>query len=73
MTRKVLVTDYAWPSLDIERDVLGEVGAELVVAEQGDEQELTELARGVDAILTNWKQVPAAALDAAPRCRVISR
>ena len=26
---QVLVTDYAWPSLEIERRILGAVGAEL--------------------------------------------
>jgi D-3-phosphoglycerate dehydrogenase / 2-oxoglutarate reductase len=73
MTRRVLVTDYAWPTLDIERAVLASVGAELVVAERGDERELTELAPDVDGILTNWKRVPAAAVDVAPRCLVVSR
>ena len=73
MAWKVLVTDYAWPSLDIERQILEEAGAELVVAECGDEDELVGLAADVDAILTNWKRVPTAALDAAPRCLVVSR
>ena len=64
MTRKVLVTDYAWPSLEIERDILSEVDAELLVPQNGDEAELVSLAPLADAILTNWKKVPAAALDA---------
>ena len=71
--RRVLVTDYAWPSLDIERRILGGLGAELVVAETGEPDELVELAGGVDAILTNWKQVPPEALDRAPGCLVVSR
>ena len=70
---RVLVTDYAWPSLDIERGILGELGAELVVAETGDPEEVVDLADGVDAILTNWKRVPAEALDSAPGCLVVSR
>jgi D-3-phosphoglycerate dehydrogenase / 2-oxoglutarate reductase len=70
---RVLVTDYAWPSLDIERELLSRVGAELVVAQTGDEDELVELAADVDAILTNWKRVPEAAVRAAPRCVVIAR
>ena len=41
--RRVLVTDYAWPSLDIERAILAEAGGELVVAESGAD-ELVELA-----------------------------
>ena len=40
VTRHVLVTDYAWPSLEIERDGLGKIGAELVVASTGQEEEL---------------------------------
>jgi D-3-phosphoglycerate dehydrogenase len=70
---RVLVTDFAWPSLDIEREILSRVGAELVVAQSGDEDELIELSRDVDAILTNWKRVPEAAVRDAPRCLVIGR
>jgi len=73
MSATVLVTDYAWPSLDIERQILAGIDAELLVAEKGDEEELVALAPRADAILTNWKKVPAAALDAAERCRVVSR
>ena len=73
MTARVLVTDYAWPSLDIERAILAEVDAELVVAETGEPEELVRLADGVDAILTNWKRLPAEALDAAPGCLVVAR
>lgn len=67
------MTDYAWPSVEIERRILAAVDAELVLAETGEEAELVELAAGADAILTNWKKVPPAALDAAPRCLVVSR
>lgn len=70
---KVLVTDYAWPTLDIEQRVLSEAGAELVIAPSGAAEELIQLAAQVDAILTCWKQVPPAALDASPRCRIVSR
>ena len=72
-THKVLVTDYAWPSLEIERELLAAVGGELVVAETGDEEELVALAPAVDAVLTNWRRVPPAALEAAPGCLVVSR
>jgi hypothetical protein len=35
VTRHVLVTDYAWPTLEVEKDGLGKIGAELVVASTG--------------------------------------
>jgi D-3-phosphoglycerate dehydrogenase len=70
---RVLVTDYAWPSLEIEREILGELDVELVVAESGEAAELVALAPGVDAILTNWRRLPEEALDAADRCLVVAR
>lgn len=69
----VLVTDYAWPSLDIERAVLAEVPAELLVAEHDDEAELVALAPRADAIMTNWRPVPASVLDAATDCVTVAR
>jgi D-3-phosphoglycerate dehydrogenase len=69
----VLVTDYAWPSLDAERRILSVIGAELIVADAGTEEELLRLAPRADAILTCWRPVTAAVLDAAPRCRVVAR
>lgn len=74
MTRhRVLVTDYAWPDLDLEREVLGAAGAELVVAERGEETELVSLAGDVSGILTCWKRVTTAVLDAAPSCVTVAR
>jgi len=56
---KVLITDYAWRSLEPERAILDEAGASLVVAETGNEDELARLAPEVDGILTCWKSVTA--------------
>lgn len=70
---KVLVTDYAWPSLEIERRVLTEVEADLIVAETGDEAELIALAPQADAILFCWKPVTNAVLDTATKCKIASR
>ncbi len=70
---KVLITDYAWPTLDIEKRILAAVGADLLVAETGDEAELIRLAPQVDAILACWKPVTKAVLDAAEKCLLVSR
>jgi D-3-phosphoglycerate dehydrogenase / 2-oxoglutarate reductase len=69
----VLITDYAWPSLDVERSILEPLGATLLVAETGEAEELMHLARQADAILTCWRQIPVAVLEAATRCRVVCR
>ncbi len=71
----VLLTDYAWKDLDIERQILGEIDAELIVAQESerDAASLARLAQNADAIMTNWAKVPAAVIDAAPRCKLVSR
>lgn len=73
----VLLTDYAWPDLDIERRILQQAEAELVVAppHAQDPPSLAALARDhqVDAIMTNWAKVPAAVIDASPRLQIVCR
>lgn len=73
MTRSVLVTDYAWPSLEVERGILEGAGCELVAAQSGEEDELIALAGPADAILTNWKPVTARVLAQAHRCVTVAR
>ena len=70
---KVLMTDYAWPSVEPERQVLKEIGAELIVAESGTEAEFIDLAPQVDGILTCWLHVTTAVVEAAQQCKVIGR
>ncbi|WP_176611491.1 C-terminal binding protein [Actinomadura sp. WMMB 499] len=70
MKPTVLVTDYAWPDLEVERSILD---AEFLVARTGEREELLELAPAADAILTCWKTVDASVLDAAARCVTVGR
>jgi D-3-phosphoglycerate dehydrogenase len=69
----VLITDYAWPDLDIERSVLEPLVVELVVAQRGDEAELTQLVPNADVILSCWKPLTPRTLDLAGRCTLISK
>lgn len=70
---KVLITDYAWPSIEPERQVLAEIGAELIAAETGEEAELLTLAPTMDGILTCWKPVREPVIAVATKCQVIGR
>ncbi len=70
---RVLVTDYVWPSVDPEREVLAAIGGELVVAPDGREETLAALAEDVDGILTCFAQVTPRVVEAAKRCVVIGR
>ena len=73
MTKKVLITDYVWPSVEPERAVLAAAGAELVVAPDGSEETLAALARDVDGILTCFEKVTEKVVRAAEKCVVIGR
>lgn len=70
---RVLLTDRAWPDTTIEQAVLQRIRAELVEAPATDEATLCQLAADCDAIATNWAKVTPAVIQAATRCRVISR
>ncbi len=70
---KVLITDYAWPNLEIEQAILANAGIELIVATDSDPSSLVELVNDVQAIMTCWASIPAAVLDAAPTCRMVAR
>ena len=71
--KKILITDYAWATLEPEREVLSAIGAELIVAETGTEIEFLKYAPDVDGILTNWAKVTTDVVKAAKKCQVIGR
>jgi len=73
VTKKVLITDYVWPSVEPEKAVLAAGGAEIIVAPSGDEDTLVELARDVDGILTCFAKVTERVVRAADKCVVIGR
>ncbi len=70
---KVVVTDYVFPSLDIERSVLGPLGAELVPMQAATEDQLLDAVGDADALLVCYAPVTKRVIDRAPRCRVIAR
>jgi len=70
---RVLITDRAWPDCQIERDVLNEVGAEVIEPPDASETTLVDLAAEVDAIAACWAQVTPRVVDAATRCRIVAR
>lgn len=70
---RVLLTDHPWPEVDIERAILAEAEAELVVAPDADTESLTAAASDVDAIMTCWANVPLPVITASGRLRIIAR
>jgi D-3-phosphoglycerate dehydrogenase / 2-oxoglutarate reductase len=72
-TYRVLVTDYVWPSIELEREVLASIGAEIIEAPDPSEDTLASLAAEVDGIMTCFAQVTSRLVQAAGKCVVISR
>ncbi|MDA0747632.1 MAG: C-terminal binding protein [bacterium] len=74
MVQKVLVTDYAWADLTVEREILGAIGVELVDAPDAKEETLVKLAEGTCGILTCWGQTTRKVIEAAlPELKVVVR
>jgi len=71
--KTVLVTDYTWPSTDREAEVLAEVGAALLVAKSGSEDELKMLVPEADAILTCFARVSAEVIQRGRKLQVVGR
>ena len=69
----VMVTDHPWSSFDAEVEALDRAGARLVIAQTGEPQELIDLARDADAILTCFAHVSEAVVQAAEHLQVIGR
>jgi D-3-phosphoglycerate dehydrogenase / 2-oxoglutarate reductase len=70
---KVLIADYDFGNVAIEREILREAGHELVAAQCKSEDEVIELGRDADGVITQYAPVQARAIAAFQRCRVIAR
>lgn len=72
---RVLLTDYAWENLEIEKETLTSGGAELIVGGTNDEETLVKLAaeHQVDAIMCNWAPVTEKVISASPNMKIVAR
>jgi D-3-phosphoglycerate dehydrogenase len=68
---KVLIADYDFGNVDIEREILR--GFEVVAAQCKNEDEVIEVGRDADAVITQYAPVQARAIAAFERCKVIAR
>jgi D-3-phosphoglycerate dehydrogenase len=73
----VLLTDYAWPDVAIESQIIEGAGLRLIAgpAKAAGEATIARLAaeHRPAAIMTNWAPVSAAAIAASPALRIIAR
>jgi D-3-phosphoglycerate dehydrogenase / 2-oxoglutarate reductase len=70
---KVVITDYDYGDVEIEKAILEGVGAEVVALQAKSEDDLLEAARDCDAIMNQYARVGQRTIAAMQRCKVIAR
>lgn len=70
---KVAITDYTFPSLDIETGILQPLGCEVIGRQCKTPAELIESVADADHVITQFAPVNAAVIGAMKKCRVIVR
>lgn len=69
---KVVVSDQVFPTVDIERGLLSDIGAELVVA-SGEMDQVLEDAADADAILNTYLPWSSESISRLEKCQIIAR
>ena len=69
---KVVVSDQVFPTVDIERDLLSRIGAELIVA-TGEVDDVLEVASDADAILNTYLPWSSESISRLENCQIIAR
>jgi D-3-phosphoglycerate dehydrogenase / 2-oxoglutarate reductase len=70
---KVLITDFNYPDVELERRVLEDAGLDLVTAQCRSEEDVIEAAREVSALLTQYAKITARVMAELPELRMVGR
>jgi D-3-phosphoglycerate dehydrogenase len=70
---KVVITDYDFGDVEIERTILEEAGAHVVALQAKSEEQLFAEARDCSAIMNQYARIGAATIACMEQCRVIAR
>ena len=69
----VAVTDHVFPDLEPTKAVLASVGAEVNLARSGSAEDILDVARGADAVINCFAQLPGDVINQFEQCRIIAR
>jgi D-3-phosphoglycerate dehydrogenase len=70
---KVVITDFDYGDVDVERPIIESAGFELVAAQCKSEEELIEVAHDADAVICQYARVGEKTINAFTNCRLIAR
>jgi len=70
---KVVITDYDYGDVEIERAIIEKAGFELTAAQCKTEQEVIDVAHDAAAVVAQYATISAPVIAGLPDCRVIAR
>ena len=70
---KVVITDYDFGNVDVEREILEAVGAEVVALQSKREEELFKVAHDCAAMINQYARIGEQTIAKMQRCEVIAR
>lgn len=70
---KVVIADYDFDDVEIERAIVEDAGLQLVAAQCKTEEEVIEVAHDAAAVVAQYATISARVIAELPRCRVIAR
>lgn len=70
---KVVVTDFDYGNLDVERGILEPIGAEVIGLQSKHEEDLFEAARDCAAMVNQYARIGSATISRMEHCEVIAR
>jgi D-3-phosphoglycerate dehydrogenase / 2-oxoglutarate reductase len=70
---KVVITDYDYGDIAIERGILEHIGARVIGLQAKHEDDLLTVARDCDAMITQYARVGSLTIAAMEQCKVIAR
>ncbi|MED1420236.1 C-terminal binding protein [Bacillus smithii] len=70
---QVVVTDYDFQNVDIERNIMAEYGIEFIPAQCRTEEEVIRAAKKADGILNQYAPITADVIEQLENCQVIAR
>lgn len=72
-TYKVVITDHRFPNVDIQREVLARIGAELIEGQAKTEDEIIAIAKDADGILNARSKITEKVINALTSCKIMVR
>ncbi len=70
---RIVITDCDHGSIEEEKEVFANMGAELVLAQVREEEEVIRACRGADGLINQYAFLTRRVLERLPKCKVIAR